>query len=146
MAEELRAKGFEVTIFKLNVFKYLSPRGVNGKKALADTTIAQFTSTYDAAIVLANVGSFSTTNERSLHWKIPMGPEIPWYASEIPTIGISVAHPFHLLDLAMISTYINTYNASREAIHQTVEKLMGISEFQGVSPVDAFCNMWDTRL
>ena len=145
LAEELRAKGFEATVFKLNVFKYLSPRGINGKKALAETTIAQFTSTYDAAIVLANVASFSTTNERSLHWKIPMGPEIPWYASEIPTIGISVAHPFHLLDLAMISTYINTYNGSREALRQTVEKLMGISTFKGVSPVDAFCNMWDTR-
>lgn len=145
LAEELRAKGFEVTVFKLNAFKYLSPRGVNGKKALAETSIAQFTSTYDAAIVLANVGSFSTTNERSLHWKIPMGPEIPWYASEIPTIGISVAHPFHLLDLAMVPTYINTYNGSREAIRQTVEKLMGISEFKGVSPVDAFCDRWDTR-
>lgn len=146
LAEELTKQGFEVTIFKLNPLKYLSPTGINGKKALAETTIGQFKAMYDAAIVLANVSSFSTTNERSLHWKIPMGPEIPWYASEIPTIAISTAHPFHLLDLPMVPVYINTYNGSREAMRQTVEKLMGRSAFKGVSPVDAMCGRWDTGL
>lgn len=146
LAEELRNKGFEVTVFKLNYLKYISPRGINGKRALAETTIEKFKEMYDAAIILAHVSSFSVTNERSLHWRIPMGPEVPWYASEIPTIGISVAHPFHLLDLPMVPTYINTYNSGREAIRQTVEKLMGISEFKGESPVDAFCGMWDTRI
>lgn len=75
-----------------------------------------------------------------------MGPEIPWYASEIPTVGISVAHPFHLIDLAMVPTYVNTYNSSREAIRQTVAKLMGESAFKGNSPVHAFCDRWDTKL
>ncbi|MBP3489661.1 MAG: glycosyl hydrolase family 3 [Roseburia sp.] len=146
LAEELEKQGFEVTVYRLNPLKYLSPKGVNGKKALAETTIQEFTSTYDAVIVLANVSSFSTTNERSLHWTIPMGPEIPWYASELPTIAISVAHPFHLLDIPMVPTYINTYNGSREALRQTVEKLTGKSQFIGKSPVDAYCGMWDTRL
>lgn len=146
LAEELQKQGFEVTVYKLKPLKYLSPKGVNGKKALAETSVQRFTEQYDAAIVLANVASFSTTNERSLHWTIPMGPEIPWYATEIPTIGISVAHPFHLLDIPMVPVYINTYNSSREAMRQTVEKIMGKSEFKGVSPVDAFCGMWDTRL
>ena len=109
-------------------------------------SVGEFAKMYDAAIVLCNVGSFSTTNERSLHWTIPMGPEIPWYASEIPTIAISVAHPFHLIDLAMVPTYINTYSGSKEAIRQTVAKLMGRSEFKGTSPVDAFCGRWDTRV
>ncbi len=146
LAEELKAKGFKPTVYKINFLKYLSPHGVNGKKALAELSVAQYTQKYDAAIVLCNVGSFSTTNERSLHWTIPMGPEIPWYASEILTIGISVAHPFHLIDLAMVPTYVNTYNSSREAIRQTVAKLMGESAFKGNSPVHAFCDRWDTKL
>lgn len=146
LAEELKQQGFEPTIYKVNYLKYLSPHGVNGKKALADVSVGEFANSYDAAIVLCNVGSFSTTNERSLHWTIPMGPEIPWYASEIPTVAISLAHPFHLIDLAMVPTYINTYNSSKEAIHQTVLKPTGKSEFKGVSPVDAFCDRWDTRL
>ena len=146
LAEELKVQGFEPTVYKINYLKYLSPHGINGKKALAEVSVGEFTNSYDAAIVLCNVGSFSTTNERSLHWTIPMGPEIPWYASEILTVGISVAHPFHLIDLPMVPVYINTYNGSREALKQTVEKLIGKSEFKGVSPVDAFCNRWDTRL
>ena len=146
LAEELKKNGFEPTVFKLNYLKYLSKNGVNGKKAIAEYSTQEFAAMYDAAIIVCNVSSFSTTNERSLHWSIPMGPEIPWYATEMPTIAISVAHPFHLIDLAMVPTYINTYNANEETIRQTVQKLMGKSEFKGVSPVDAFCGMWDTRL
>ena len=146
LAEELKKNGFEPTVFKLNYLKYLTPKGVNGKKAIAEYSTKEFAAMYDAAIVLCNVSSFSSTNERSLHWSIPMGPEIPWYATEIPTVAISVAHPFHLIDLAMVPTYINTYNANEETIRQTVEKLMGKSAFKGISPVDAFCGRWDTRL
>lgn len=146
LAEELRAQGFEPTVYKLKLGKFLSPKGINGKKALASTSVTEFRSQYDAAIVLVNIASFSVTNGRSVQWQIPMGPEIPWYASEIPTAAISVAYPFHLLDLAMVPTYINTYNGSREALRLTVAKLMGKSEFKGVSPVDAFCGRWDTRV
>ncbi|MGN1307862.1 MAG: glycoside hydrolase family 3 protein [Faecousia sp.] len=146
LAEELRAKGFEPTIYRLKPLRYLSPKGVNGKKFLAEMSVKRFTSEYDAAIVLLNIAPFSVTNGRSLQWQIPMGPEIPWYASEVPTAAISVAYPFHLLDLAMVPTYINTYNGSREALRQTVAKLMGESEFKGVSPVDAFCGRSDTGL
>lgn len=146
LAEELKKQGFEPTIFKLNYLKYLSKNGVNGKKAIAEYSCAEFAGMYDAAIIVCNISSFSTTNERSLHWNIPMGPEIPWYATEMPTIAISVAHPFHLIDLAMVPTYINTYSPSAEAIRQTVAKITGKSEFKGTSPVDAFCGRWDTRV
>ena len=146
LAEELKKNGFEPTVFKLNYLKYLSKNGVNGKKAIAEYSTQEFAAMYDAAIILCNVSSFSTTNERSLHWSIPMGPEIPWYATEMPTIAISVAHPFHLIDLGMVPTYINTYSASEEAIRQTVAKITGKSSFKGISPVDAFCGRWDTQL
>ena len=143
LKDALEAQGFEAEIFKLNILKLLKPK--NGKRMLQGMSIGEFNSTYDAAILIANVASFSTTNERALHWKIPMGPEIPWYVTEVPTIGISTAHPFHLIDVPMISAYINTYNASKEAIYQTVNKIVGKSEFKGVSPVDAFCGREDTK-
>jgi len=146
LIEELKKLGFEPTLFKLNYLKYISPHGLNGKRAIAEYSVTEFANMYDAAIVLCNVSGFSTTNERSLHWSIPMGPEIPWYASEIPTVAISLAHPFHLIDLAMVPTYINTYNANEETIRQTVQKLTGKSEFKGISPIDAFCDRWDTKL
>lgn len=146
LAEELKKNGFEPTIYKINYLRYISPKGLNGKKAIAEYSTREFASMYDAAIIVCNVSSFSSTNERSLHWKIPMGPEIPWYATEMPTVAISVAHPFHLIDLAMVPTYINTYSASEEAIRQTVQKLIGKSPFKGKSPVDAFCGRWDTTL
>ena len=124
----------------------MTPNGINGKKVLADIPVLEFRKKYDVVFVIADVQSFSTTNERNLHWSIPMGPEIPWYAAEKPTVFISVANPFHLYDVPMVPVCINTYNGSREAIRQAVEKITGKSEFKGNSPVDAFCGMWDTRL
>ena len=146
LVEELKKEGFEPTINKINYLKYVNKNGINGKKAIAEFSTQEFANMYDAAIILCNISSFSVTNERSIHWTIPMGPEVPWYVTEMPTVAISVAHPFHLIDLAMVPTYINTYNPSEEAIKQTVQKLVGKSEFKGVSPVDAFCGRWDTRL
>ena len=146
LVEELEKEGFEPTINKINYLKYVNKNGINGKRAIAEFSTKEFASMYDAAIILCNISSFSVTNERSIHWTIPMGPEVPWYVTEMPTVAISVAHPFHLIDLAMVPTYINTYNPSEEAIKQTVQKLVGKSEFKGVSPVDAFCGRWDTRL
>lgn len=146
LAQELEKQGFSVEVYRLNPFKYLTPKGINGKKVLADIPVLEFRKKYDVVFVIADVQSFSTTNERNLHWSIPMGPEIPWYAAEKPTVFISVANPFHLYDVPMVPVCINTYNGSREAIRQAVEKITGKSEFKGNSPVDAFCGMWDTRL
>lgn len=146
LAQELEKQGFSVEVYRLNPFKYLTPKGINGKKVLADIPVLEFRKKYDVVFVIADVQSFSTTNERNLHWSIPMGPEIPWYAAEKTTVFISVANPFHLYDVPMVPVCINTYNGSREAIRQAVEKITGKSEFKGNSPVDAFCGMWDTRL
>lgn len=146
LAQALTEQGFVPTIHRINYLKFISPRGINGKRALAELPVGRFTDLYDAVIILCHVAGFSTTNERSLHWKIPMGLEIPWYAHELPTIAISTAHPFHLLDLPMVPVYINTYDDSLAALRLTVRKLMGASDFTGTSPVDAFCGRWDTGI
>ncbi len=41
---------------------------------------------------------------------------------------------------------INTYDSKDATLQLLVEKLMGKSEFKGVSPVDAFCGFVDTRI
>ena len=64
---------------------------------------------------------------------------MPWFVSERPVIFISLANPYHLVDVPMVKTYINAYSNSEYVIKSVVEKLMGRSEFVGKSPVDAFC-------
>lgn len=43
-------------------------------------------------------------------------------------------------------TFINAYTATRVAIIAALEKLLGLSPFTGVSPVDPFCGLPDTHL
>ena len=136
---ELEAAGFEVTTFD-------PMEGKNGKQLLAMTPIKEFVNKFDAVMLFVNVSGFSQSNERRIHWSMPMGPDIPWYVTELPTVCVSINNPFHLIDVPMVPTYINAYGNSKEIIHQVVEKITGKTKFKGVSPVDAFCGAWDTRL
>ena len=58
---------------------------------------------------------------------------------------ISVANPYHLLDVPMIKTYINCYSNNEFVLEKVVDKILGKSEFKGVSPIDPFCGREDTR-
>lgn len=139
MKESLEAAGFQVTTFDV------SPNQ-NGRIMLSRTSINEFVSSFDAVIVVASIKGFSQSNERRLHWNVPMGPDIPWYVTELPTVFISFSNPFHLIDVPMVPTYINAYIDNKLCVDLVVDKIMGKSEFKGVSPVDAFCGAWDTRL
>ena len=120
--------------------------GFNGKQLLAATSVEEFASKYDAVILIADISGFSQSNERRIHWSMPMGPDIPWYVTELPTVMVSLNNPFHLIDAAMVPTYINAYSPEPWIIDAVIEKITGKSEFKGVSTVDAFCGAWDTRL
>ena len=52
---------------------------------------------------------------------------------------------FHLADVPQVKTYINTYDDNQQTLEALVEKLVGNTEFKGISPVDAFCGFGDTR-
>ena len=54
-------------------------------------------------------------------------------------VFVSLANPYHLVDVPMIKTYINGYSNSEYVIESVVEKLMGRSAFTGKNPVDPFC-------
>ena len=137
--EKLESKGFEVTVFDPKA-------GLNGKQLLAATSIKEFVDSFDAVMLFVNVNGFSQSNVRRISWAMPMGPDIPWYVTELPTVCVSVCNPFHLIDVPMVPTYINSYTDNDITLDLVIEKIMGKSEFKGVSPVDAFCYAWDTRL
>jgi len=147
----LKEAGFEVTIFESAMDKLMKLPEEERRKSImgmyaGKAAIAEFASQYDLVINVANViGGFQPVERIS--WAASKGtPDIPWYVHEIPTIFVSVACPFHLADAPQVKCYINTYDSREITLQLLVEKLMGQSEFKGISPVDAFCGMIDTRI
>ena len=53
--------------------------------------------------------------------------------------------PYIIADAPRVKTVINCYTNTEEAVDALIEKLLGKTEFQGVSPVDAFCGLEDAR-
>ncbi|MGT2742537.1 glycoside hydrolase family 3 protein [Streptococcus plurextorum] len=107
--------------------------------------ISQITDNYDLIINLVDVNSGGTTQR--IIWPAAKGtPDQPFYVHEVPTIVVSVQHPFALADMPQVATYINAYDGMPITMAALVEKLSGRSEFTGVSPVDAYCGLIDTHI
>ena len=71
--------------------------------------------------------------------------DMPRYVNEEPSVFVSFSNPYNLQDVPRVKTYINAYTATETVIEVVLEKLMGQSGFTGVSPVDPFCGLIDTR-
>ncbi len=125
----LTGEGFQVEIY--------SPEEL----ATADFSVKTFKEKYDLVIYLGNVENASNRVTNRLSWVSfwGNGNNIPWFVKERPTLFISLANPYHLVDVPMIQTYINAYSNSDFILDSLVDKLMGRSEFRGKSPVDPFC-------
>ncbi|GGA13224.1 glycosyl hydrolase [Paenibacillus marchantiophytorum] len=133
---KLEAEGFEVNLYDK---KNLDLRAMfSGVKALTDQ--------YDAAVYLSNLETHSNQTVVRINWAPPFGADMPWFIAELPTVFISVANPYHLLDVPRVPTFINAYSPSDYVVDALLEKLVGRSSFKGVNPVDPFCGYWDTRL
>lgn len=158
LKEKLEARGFAVTeyvdpvakIVELmqkggdEATKLLSQKGNKGAYGLKQS-VAALTDNYDLVLCYANVSSTMRTTQR-LEWAISKGGwDNPWYVNEIPTVFVSFNCPFHLVDVPQIKTFVNCYDANEATVDAFLDKLEGKSEFTGVSPVDAFCGMLDTR-
>lgn len=125
-----------------DAIKHLNKKGVYGMKQ----SVESLTSNYDLVICYANVSGTMRTTQR-LEWAISKGGwDNPWYVNELPVIFISFNCPFHLADVPQIKNFINCYDAHEITLDALMDKLTGKSEFKGVSPVDAFCNLIDTRI
>lgn len=131
----LEKEGFEVTPFVTNgTYEGLqeSFEGVLGK--------------YDYIIYLANLETKSNQTTVRIEWTNPMGVNVPIYINSIKTIFVSLANPYHLLDVPRVKTYINTYGTNEFTLSCLIDKMMGRNDFRGKDPVDSFCGKWDTRL
>ncbi|MCK0472786.1 glycoside hydrolase family 3 protein [Halalkalibacter sp. APA_J-10(15)] len=101
---------------------------------------------YDLIIYVANMATKSNQTIIRIEWDEPMGVNVPIYMNDTPTIFISLENPYHLLDVPRVRTYINTYGSSEVVLASLINKLEGLSSFEGINPVDPFCGKWDTRL
>ena len=150
-AEDLRdrliEKGFDAFIYvsPLDKMKEMVERGekpnINmyfaGKNSIEDFKAGQ-----DLVISLCNIMS-----GRPAFGISKGGGEIPWYAFELPVIGISVNLPTMLADMPMLRTYINAYDSEASTMEKLVDKLMtGPEAFKGKDPIDSFCGLFDTKI
>ena len=133
--DSLKKEGFDVDVFEAS-------KGYEGMMS----PFSEMTETYDLILYLANMGTKSNQTTIRIEWTMPFGANVPIYMETIPTVFISIENPYHLLDVPRVKTFINTYASTDTMLEALMDKLMGRSEFKGVSPVDAFCGMWDTRL
>jgi len=107
-----------------------------------------FVSKYDMAMIVVNMETVSNATVVRIDWKVMfgLGNDIPWYAGEMPLLVVSTANPYHLLDIPMAHTYINAYTGNKETLDAVFDKIMGRSQFKGLSPVDPFCGHEDCKV
>lgn len=97
-------------------------------------------------LYMANYEQASNQTTVRIQWCPKHALDMPRFVHEEVSVFVSLANPFHLQDVPRIQTYINAYTATRATIELTIDKLMGKSSFKGISPVDPFCGLPDTRL
>lgn len=130
--EELESVGFEVTVND----------GTTRNKGKID----DLSNNFDAALIFADIVGYAAENNYRLRWKCAQSTDVPWYVYELPTVFISLNFTTHLTDVSMVKTYINAYKDTREVIRQTIQKIMGESEFKGTHFNEhVWCNTWEAR-
>jgi len=134
LRKALEERGFALTVF--------TPQNVTeGNMA----SVSEMAEKYDIIIYSAMIRARYQPVGR-IEWSSPQGANIPTLCHTIPTVFISLESPYHLADVPQVRTYINCYSSAQNVIDALMEKLEGKSEFEGVSPVDAFCGKWDARV
>jgi beta-N-acetylhexosaminidase len=132
IVEELEKRGFEVTVN-------------DGTTRVKGPTL-KYREEVDAALIFADVIGYGAENNYRIKWKTAMSNEVPWYVQEVPTVFVSLNFTTHLTDVPMVKAYINAYHDDRITISQTIDKMMGESEFKGTPNENVWCNKWQTRL
>lgn len=146
--EELERAGFVVDVapnfHDLEVEK--GPNPMNMRTMMDCGKMEDFRSRYDVVFLVINVKGYAQENNVRLRWSCNHSSELPWYATEVPTIGISLNYTNHLIDVPQVHTFINAYGPTRNSIRAAIEKACGKSQFKGLANDTVFCGKWDTRL
>ena len=137
MREELKNRGFEV---------FDAP---DGSYVMNDRpmTVRQYKESFDLALYVFDLPTASNNTVVRLSWKGFLGGgNTPWFVRELPVMAISLANPYHLIDVPQIKTFVNAYTNSEYTVSAVLDKITGLSRFKGISPVDPFCDRVDTTL
>ena len=129
--EELEAVGFKVTVGRGDM-------RIGGK-------VSDYNRDFDATFTFADFRGYASENNYRIRWANPMSADIPWQVWEKPVVFVSLNYTTHLTDVPMVKTYINAYKNTREVVRQTIQKIMGNSEFKGTANDLVWCNKWETR-
>jgi beta-N-acetylhexosaminidase len=97
-------------------------------------------------LYFANYEQASNQTAVRIEWCKKHALDGPRFLHEEDCVFVSLGNPYLLQDVPRIRTYINAYTATACTIRATIQKLMGESPFTGISPVDPFCGLIDTRL
>lgn len=97
-------------------------------------------------LYLCNREHASNQTALRIFWAEKHALNVPRHVWEEPSIFVSFSNPYHLQDVPRVKTYINAYSCHEDTVCAAIEKLLGKSEFKGLSPVDAFCGLPDARL
>lgn len=133
-----------------DIIKELESRGFNvtlndGSTRIKGKTLA-YRNNVDAALVFANIIGYAAENNYRIKWGTAMSNEIPWYVHEVPTVFVSTNFTTHLHDATMVKAYINAYHSNHETIKQTIDKIMGESEFKGAYNDLVWTDKWQAKL
>lgn len=132
VVERLEKAGFTVTCAE--------------ESELADCPVAELQKQYDLILYVANVITGGNDTVNRIRWLPKACGQSPQYVHDIPTMLVSLWDPYHFVDVPMIRTIVNCYDASEVILDALIDKLLGKSEFCGTSPVDPFCGMWGAAL
>lgn len=142
VTQKLTDAGFDVTLFAREGRATMDDVNA-GRDAVPYATLL---ADYDLVLYVAQYEPASSAPVLRLQWAPILANDSPKYLNEIPTVFVSLGSPFHLQDVPRVKTFINAYGYSPGTVDAVVDKLLGRSEFVGVSPVDPFCGYWDTHL
>lgn len=132
----LEKEGFEVHLFDDKNLDF---------RELFNGSIKELKEKYDLALYVTNLETASNQTIVRINWAQPMAANAPWFVKELPTLFISVANPYHLVDVPMVKTFINAYSSNEYVVEAVMDKITGKSEFKGKNPVDPFCNLWEAK-
>lgn len=148
-------EGFEVTVrdrsTSIDIENFLGKNMTPKKQELMDElyrSVENFSKTKDLYVYILNIENASNNTTARIDWNVVfgLGDDAPWFSQEIPVLFISTANPYHLFDAPMAKTFINSYDSNPGSNAAVMDKIMGRSEFKGISPVDPFCGRDYLRL
>ena len=91
--------------------------GVDFMSVISDEARGDYANNYDAAFIFANVKGFAQEAAIRIKWSTPMAAEIPWYATAVPTVLVSLTQPNHLIDVPMFNQRPRRHQGSHSRHH-----------------------------